>query len=77
MVVFQIFGNVERSEIENGDQEITFRLASVSRRLARTRARNNARVKGVGSPEVIGMEEVGPGSIPGRTVFLVTVRGER
>lgn len=77
MSASRIFGSVVESTLVDDQQEIVFRVPAFSETLARRRATRNARIKGVENPEVEEVEEVGSGTLPGQTIFLITVRGER
>lgn len=73
----QLTAKVERSFIRDGNQVTEFRVPAISESRAESNALLNARAKGMDSPNVIDIEEVGESSIPGRSIFLVTVEAIR
>lgn len=73
----QVFGTIEQTFTENDKQFTVFRIPAFSSRLARQRARGNARVKGLSDFEVGEAENVGSADVPGQKLFDVTVESER
>ena len=71
----EFFGRTVSSEVQNGQQLISFRIPAISRSLARRRAMVNARIKEVQSPEVSNIEIIEQGQIPGQNIFLVEISG--
>lgn len=73
----EIFGRIEEQRVENGQQYTDFIIPAFSKRLAKQRAMQNARLKDYTSPEVDETENIGSGSIPGQTIYQVTVVSDR
>lgn len=73
----QLFGSVETSTIIDDTLVTEFRIPAFSRRIARQRARSNARLKGFEGAEVTGVEELKTGDLPGQTIYLVEVESLR
>lgn len=69
--------SVSRSFLRDGQEVFEFRVPAFSESIARRRASVNGSLKGMESPEIDSVERIGSGSIPGQSVFLVTVVGER
>lgn len=72
----QIIGNAQ-SRIVNGRQETVFTFSALSENTARRKAVFNSRVKGLAGFEIISVEDIGPGDLPGQREFEVTVVSQR
>lgn len=72
-----IFGRIESNTVRNGNQVTTFAIPAFSEELARRRANANARLKDLQDPQIDDVEEVGQGSIPGQSIYNVTILSQR
>jgi len=63
----------EPTVVQNGNVVTTFRVPAISKTIARRRAKGNARLKGLESPEIREVNEVAPGGIPGQTIYEIKV----
>ena len=63
------------SSSSGSTQVIDFKTPAFTARGAKRRAKNGGRIKGLGSPSVVEMKELGKGSIPGQKIYRVTVEG--
>lgn len=72
----QIFGSVERSVTQNGQQITVFRIPAFSKTGARQRAKANARIKGLSGASVDRAENVGSADIPGQKLFDVRMTSQ-
>lgn len=73
----EFFGRTESSETTNGVQVTTFRIPAMTEGMARRRGKMNARVKGFDDYEIVDVQTVESGSIPGQTLYDITVSSQR
>lgn len=73
----QVFGSVESTVLMDDVLITEFRIPAISKTLARQRARTNARLKGLDTPEITGIEELREGDLPGQTIYIVSVESLR
>lgn len=73
----QIFGTVEKSVVQNGQQTTVFRIPALTETGARQRAKGNARIKGLNNFRVDNVNNVGSGDLPGQKLFDVRVISQR
>lgn len=71
----EIFGKIAGSEMRNGKQVFTFRIPALSRSVAQQRAKLNAGIKNMSNPQVVRVEEIQQGQLPGQTIYSVEVEG--
>jgi len=71
----EFFGRTLDSEVQGDVQQILFQIPAFSERGARRRARVNSRIKGITGAEVVGVESIRSGDVPGQTIFRVQVSG--
>lgn len=69
----QVFGVVEKSYEQNGQQHTVFSIPAFSKTGAKRRAKINARIKGINSFSVGSISTIGSGSVPGATVYEVDI----
>jgi len=72
----QFFGQTIDTEVQGDVQQILFQIPAFSETGARSRARVNSRIKGIAGAQVVGVEPIRSGEVPGQTIFRVQVSGE-
>lgn len=73
----ELFGRIEKTDVQDGKQVTIFRIPAVSQSLAEQRAGINARLKGLSNFQLSGVRKVGSGSFPGQSIFDVKVESDR
>lgn len=72
----EVFGRVQNTEVTNGELVTIFRIPALSSRVARERARVNARLKGYSNISIGESEQAGDTDIPGARVYDVRVTSD-
>ena len=77
MSAANITGKVVCSTSSDGKEMTEFEIPALTSRQAKRRARVNARLKGLDSPQINEPELVGQADIPGRKIYSVEVVSNR
>ena len=72
-----ITGRVVSSTSADGKVTTVFEIPAITSRQATRRARVNARLKGLDSPQINEPQMIGQGDIPGRKIYEVEVVSNR
>lgn len=73
----QVTGEVVKSIIRENKTITEFEIPAVAKRVAKRKARINARVKGLDEPQVNEPELIGQGDVPGQKLYSVEVVSNR
>lgn len=72
-----VFAELISSSIEDGATVMEVRVPALSATVAKQRARAFVRGKGIESSGVRDVNKIGSGTLPGQTVYKVSVEGKR
>lgn len=73
----EVTGSVIEQSVENGSLRTVFRIPAQSEGLAVRQANLNAGLKGYSGIEVVNTEKISEGSLPGQSIYAVTVTSRR
>lgn len=73
----EIIGRIQSTDTANRTITDTWRMPAPTERFARRFARANSRVKGRSNYEIVSVEEIEDGDLPGQSIYEVVVQSER
>lgn len=73
----ELIGKIAETKVENGNLVDKWRIPAQSEAFARRQTQANATVKGRSDTNIVSVEKVGEGELPGQSIYEVVTQSAR